>query len=271
MAAMNDNPRMMLPLRPPARPGCVYLVGAGPGDPELLTLRAARLLASADVVVYDNLVARDILSLAPDRAEHVYVGKKRATHSLAQADIAALLVRLAAEGKCVIRLKGGDPYIFGRGGEEAEALQQAGIPFEVVPGITAAAGAGAYSGIPLTHRAHAQSVVFATAYLRDGALELDWDAFVRQRQTVVFYMGVTRLAELCARLIEHGLPARTPAAVIRQGTMPDQAVVSADLAHLPERVAQAQLGPPALIIVGEVVALQARLAWFEPHAPRGGA
>lgn len=264
---MTADPRASLPLRPAARPGRVYLVGAGPGDPELLTLRAARLLAEADVVVYDNLIGPDILHLAPPAAEHIYVGKKRAEHSLSQDKLGELLVERARRGERVLRLKGGDPYIFGRGGEEAEALCAAGISFEVVPGITAAAGAGAYGGIPLTHRAFAQAVIFTTGYLKDGALDLDWEGLARRRQTVVFYMGVTRLVELCAKLVEHGLPAATPAALIRHSTLPDQRVLTADLATLPARVAEAELGPPALIVVGEVVSLHERLAWFDPAHP----
>ena len=253
-------------LRPGARPGTVYLVGAGPGDPELLTLRALRLMTEADAVVYDNLIGPDILKLVAESAERHYVGKKRAEHSVPQPEIGALLVDLAHQGKRVIRLKGGDPYIFGRGGEEAEALFAAQVPFEVVPGITAAAGVGAYSGIPLTHRAYAQSVVFTSAYLKDGALDLDWPALTRKAQTVVFYMGLSRLSELCGELMAHGLPATTPAAAVRHGTLPDQQVVTADLATLPRAVERAHLTPPAIIIVGEVVGFQASFGWFHGGA-----
>lgn len=249
-------------LRPGARPGTVYLVGAGPGDPELLTLRALRLMQEADAVVHDALIGPDILKLVAESAERHYVGKKRAEHSVPQPEIGALLVDLARQGKRVIRLKGGDPYIFGRGGEEAEALFAAQVPFEVVPGITAAAGVGAYSGIPLTHRAYAQSVVFTSAYLKDGALDLDWPALTRPGQTVVFYMGLSRIAELCGELMAHGLPPTLPAAAVRHGTLPDQQVVTADLATLPEAVAAAGLSPPAIIIVGGVVSLQERFGWF---------
>lgn len=249
-------------LREGARPGWVYLVGAGPGDPELLTLRALRLLGEADAVVYDKLIGPDILALAEKDAERHYVGKKRADHSLPQPEIGALLVSLAREGKRVIRLKGGDPYVFGRGGEEAEALVAAGVSFEVVPGITAAAGVGAYSGIPLTHRSFAQSVVFTSAYLKDGDLDVDWPGLTRPNQTVVFYMGLSRLVELCDELVAHGLPPATPAAAVRHGTLPDQQVVTADLATLPEAVTAAGLTPPAIIIVGDVVSLQARFGWF---------
>lgn len=246
-----------------AQPGRVYLVGAGPGDPDLLTLRAARLIAEADAVVYDNLVGGAILALVPATAERIYVGKKAADHAMSQADINALLVRLARAGRRVLRLKGGDPYVFGRGGEEAEDLVRAGIPFEVVPGVTAASGIAAYAGIPLTHRDHAQAVVFATGYLKDGSVDLDWPMLARPRQTVVIYMGITRLATICEQLIAHGLPATTPAAAIRHGTMPDQQVVAADLASLPAAVAAAGLRPPALLVVGQTVALQTRLGWFQ--------
>lgn len=255
------------PLRPGAQPGTVYLVGAGPGDPELLTLRALRLMMEADAVVYDALIGPDILKLVAEGAERHYVGKKRAEHALPQEDIGALLVSLARQGKKVIRLKGGDPFIFGRGGEEAEALVAARVPFEVVPGITAAAGVGAYSGIPLTHRSFAQSVVFTSAYLKDGDLDVDWAGLTRPNQTVVFYMGLSRLVELCAELVAHGLPPTTPAAAVRHGTLPDQEVVTADLATLPEAVTAAGLTPPAIIIVGEVVSLQARFGWFGGASP----
>lgn len=248
--------------RAPAQAGTVYLVGAGPGDPELLTLRAARLLAQAEVVVYDNLVGAPILELIGSAVERIYVGKKAADHALPQHEINTLLVRLARAGKRVVRLKGGDPYVFGRGGEEAEDLVLAGIPFEVVPGVTAASGISAYAGIPLTHRDHAQAVVFATGYLKDGSLALDWPMLARPRQTVVIYMGVSRLAQICAQLIAHGLPATTPAAVIRHGTLPDQHVVTSDLAGLPAAVDAQGIKPPALLMVGQVVALQDRLGWF---------
>ena len=249
-----------------ARPGWVYLVGAGPGDAELLTLRAARLLAEADVVVFDNLVGPDIMALLPESAEQRYVGKKAADHALPQEQICALLVTLAREGNRVVRLKGGDPYIFGRGGEEAEALVEAGIPFEVVPGITAAAGVSAYTGIPLTHREHAQSVVFATGYGKDGAIELDWAALARRNQTVVIYMGVSRISEICSRLVEHGLPLDTPAAMVRHGTLPNQRVTVGALADLGDKAAEAGVKPPALMLVGTVIRLADKLAWFAPEA-----
>ncbi|ATE62316.1 uroporphyrinogen-III C-methyltransferase [Thauera sinica] len=253
--------------RPGPLPGHVYLVGAGPGDPELFTLRGARLLGGADVVVYDNLVSPAIVDLAPAGAQRIYVGKKAADHTLPQDEINALLVRLAGAGKRVVRLKGGDPFIFGRGGEEMEALVEAGITVEVVPGITAAAGIAAYAGIPLTHRDHAQSVVFTTGFLKDGRLDLDWPMLARHGQTLVIYMGISRLGEICAGLMAHGLPAATPAAVIERGTTHAQRVVTADLATLEARVRDEGVRPPALTVVGDVVGLHPRLAWFAADAP----
>jgi len=251
-------------LREPARAGTVYLIGAGPGAPELLTLRAARLLSDADDVVHDNLVGAAIMEMLPPGAMHHYVGKKAADHALPQAEINALLIRLARAGRRVIRLKGGDPYVFGRGGEEAEDLALAGIPFEVVPGVTAASGIAAYAGIPLTHRDHAQAVIFATGYLKDGSVALDWPMLARPRQTVVIYMGISRLAEICRQLVGHGLPPDTPAAVIRHGTTPEQKVLTSTLAALAGAARQAAIKPPALLIVGGVVGLQRRLGWFAP-------
>jgi uroporphyrin-III C-methyltransferase len=242
--------------------GQVALVGAGPGDPELLTLRAARRLAEADVVVFDHLVGPGVLDLVPPQVERVYVGKERANHSLEQPRINELLVRLARRGRRVVRLKGGDPFVFGRGGEELQALAAAGIPFEVVPGITAACGVAATAGIPLTHRDHAQACLFVTGHLKDGSCDLDWPALARPRQTVVIYMGLGGLAEICEQLIAHGLPGTHPAGVVEQGTLPGQRVVTATLSDLPQRVAGAGLRSPCLTIVGEVVALQAELAWF---------
>ena len=238
-----------------ARPGWVYLVGAGPGDVELLTLRAARLIGQADVVVHDNLIGEAILALVSPSAERVYVGKKAANHAMAQTDICALLVALAGEGKRVVRLKGGDPFIFGRGGEEMQALLDAGIECEIVPGITAAAGAASATGIPLTHREHAQTLVFATGHLKDDTVDLDWPALARPRQTVVIYMGLGALEIICTQLISHGLAADTPAAVIHAATTPRQCGVHATLATLPGAVRAAGIRAPALIMVGEVVAL----------------
>ncbi|MEY2632054.1 MAG: hypothetical protein RIR00_708 [Pseudomonadota bacterium] len=263
---MTDSPAAP-PASPSATPAQVWLVGAGPGDPELLTLKAARLIAAADVIVYDHLVGPGILDLARPDAERIYAGKQSSRHSLPQQDINALLVRLAQAGKQVVRLKGGDPFIFGRGGEELETLHASGVPFAVVPGVTAAAGCAAYAGFPLTHRNHAQSVVFVTGHLKDGSVDLDWPALARPRQTVVFYMGVGGAASICQQMIAHGLPADTPAAAIRCGTLPQQQTVLADLATLPARLQERQITPPALLVVGGVVQLQAQLSWFEQNLP----
>ncbi|MCB1886494.1 MAG: uroporphyrinogen-III C-methyltransferase [Rhodocyclaceae bacterium] len=249
-------------LRTAAQNGTVYLIGAGPGAPELLTLRAAQLLQQADAVVYDNLVSPEVMSLLPVQSERIYVGKKAADHALPQRDINALLIRLARAERRVVRLKGGDPYVFGRGGEEAGDLAAAGIPFEVVPGVTAASGIAAYAGIPLTHRDHAQAVIFATGYLKDGSVALDWPMLARPRQTIVIYMGISRLAEICSQLIAHGLPASTPAVVVRHGTTRDQRVLTRSLDALAEAATTSGIKPPALLIVGEVVGLQQNLCWF---------
>lgn len=245
-----------------AATGRVALVGAGPGDPELLTLRAARLLSRADVLVLDHLVSEGVLALVNPAAERIYVGKESGHHTVPQEEINRLLVRLAREGRQVVRLKGGDPFIFGRGGEELEELLAAGIPFEVVPGITAACGAGAYAGIPLTHRDYAQSVVFATGHRRAGESALDWTALARPHQTAVIYMGVGMLQSHCEAMIRHGRGADTPAALVENGTLPSQRVVTGTLETLPEIAAAAGIHPPALLIIGEVVSLAARLAWF---------
>ena len=246
--------------------GRVSLVGAGPGDPDLLTLRAARLLEHADAVVYDHLVGAGVLALIGEHTQRFYVGKERCRHSMAQADINRLLVRLAREGRNVVRLKGGDPFIFGRGGEELEVLAAEGVSFDVVPGVTAACGVAAYAGIPLTHRDHAQQCTFVTGHLKDGSCDLDWPALARPRQTVVIYMGLTGLAIICKQLIAHGLSADWPAAVVSNGTLSEQRVVCATLATLPDAVAREGLESPCLTIVGEVVRLRARLAWFVAHA-----
>ena len=244
--------------------GEVYLVGAGPGDPDLLTFRALRLMQKADVVVYDNLVSKPIVEMTRRDASRIFVGKQRDNHTLPQEEINALLVRLAQEGKRVLRLKGGDPFIFGRGGEEIETLAEYGISFQVVPGITAASGVSTYAGIPLTHRDYAQSCTFVTGHLKDGTMNLDWEGLARPKQTIVFYMGLHGLETICAKLVEHGLPDSTPVAIVQQGTTQKQRVFTGTLATLPG-IAQAEKPqPPTLIIVGGVVALRDKLAWFEP-------
>jgi uroporphyrin-III C-methyltransferase/precorrin-2 dehydrogenase/sirohydrochlorin ferrochelatase len=252
--------------RPQPREGEVVLVGAGPGDPGLLTLRALRALQNADVILYDRLVSPEVLELARRDAEKVYVGKAAGAASLSQDQINALLVKLARQGKRVCRLKGGDPFIFGRGGEELEALAEAGVRFEVVPGVTAAAGCAAYAGIPLTHRDHAQSLVFVTGHSRAEAQTpdptLDWSMLARSGQTVVFYMGLSQLGRILARLREHGAPATRPAALVEQGTHPTQRVLTGTLADLDHKAAEARIASPALLIVGEVVRLHDVLHWF---------
>ena len=245
--------------------GEVYLVGAGPGDPDLLTFRALRLMQKADVVVYDNLVSKTIVDMTRRDAQRIFVGKKRADHTMRQEEINELLVRLAKEGKRVLRLKGGDPFIFGRGGEEIETLAAEGIPFQVVPGITAASGVASYAGIPLTHRDHAQSCLFVTGHLKDGTMNLDWAALARPNQTVVVYMGLHGLETLCAELVRHGLPETTPIAIVQQGTTQNQRVITGTLTTLPGIAEREKPQAPTLIIVGGVVTLHDKLAWFHPQ------
>jgi uroporphyrin-III C-methyltransferase len=247
-----------------SRHGKVWLVGAGPGDPELLTVKAARLLTSARLVLYDHLVGAGVMDLMPKDCHLICVGKRERCHSMPQEEINALLVRLGSAGKEVVRLKGGDPYVFGRGGEEALTLAAAGVPFEIVPGITSAQGMSAYAGIPLTHREHASSVVFATGHSREGGEEPDWAALARPRQTVVVYMGLSALARICRQLIAHGLPSHTPAAVVQQATTADQRMVAGTLLTLPTLATAHELAAPALIVVGDVVRMRKELNWFVP-------
>lgn len=245
--------------------GQVFLVGAGPGDPDLLTLRALRLMQETDVVVYDALVSDEVMALVGKEAERIYVGKRSGNHALPQEAINALLIDLARQGKHVLRLKGGDPFVFGRGGEEIEMLAAHGIPFQVIPGISAANGISCYAGIPLTHRRYAQSVLYATGHLCNGLLDLDWVALTRPHQTVVIYMGLNALPLICEKLVEHGLPATHPIAVVQQGTTAAHRIVSGTLATIADRVAASGLASPSLILLGEVVPLHETLGWFSPQ------
>ncbi|NOQ63516.1 MAG: uroporphyrinogen-III C-methyltransferase [Methyloprofundus sp.] len=245
--------------------GEVYLVGAGPGDPDLLTFRALRLMQQADVVVYDRLVSADILELVRRDAEKIYVGKKRNEHSLKQESINELLARLAKSGKRVVRLKGGDPFIFGRGGEEIQTLVEENINFQVVPGITAASGCATYAGIPLTHRDHAQSCTFVTGHLKDDSVNLNWQQLVAPNQTIVIYMGLVGLEVICQSMIQHGASADLPIALIQQGTTHTQRVITGTLSTLPEQLKDQNIQPPTLFIIGTVVSLHDKLKWFQPE------
>ena len=249
---------------PPPPVGRVYLVGAGPGDPELLTLRAVRLLQQAQVVVYDHLVSSAVLEFVSPKAQRIYAGKRRNEHTLRQEEINTLLISLATQGKQVVRLKGGDPFIFGRGGEELQALAARGIDFEVVPGVTAASGVASYAGIPLTHRDYAQSCIFVTGHLKNGTADLDWPSLVRLNQTVVIYMGLGGLPEICRQMMAHGAAPNLPIAVVQDGSIASQKVVTGTLINMPDRVARAGLKSPCLTIIGNVVKLHDELAWFKP-------
>jgi uroporphyrin-III C-methyltransferase / precorrin-2 dehydrogenase / sirohydrochlorin ferrochelatase len=243
--------------------GEVYLIGAGPGAADLLTFRALRLMQQADVVVYDHLVSPDIIELARRDSEKIYVGKQRQNHTLPQESINQLLADLAKTGKRVARLKGGDPFIFGRGGEEIETLMQEGVRFQVVPGITAASGCATYAGIPLTHRDHAQSCTFVTGHLKDDSINLNWTQLAAPNQTIVVYMGLVGLEKICQSLIAHGSPKDLPAAMIQQGTTNNQRVVTGTLSTLPAKIAELAISPPTLVIIGNVVSLHEKLKWFK--------
>lgn len=240
--------------------GEVYLVGAGPGDPELLTLKALRLMQQADVVLYDRLVSPAILDLCRRDAEKIYVGKARSHHTVTQENINRLLLEYALKGQRVCRLKGGDPFIFGRGGEEIELLCQHQVPVQIIPGITAASGCAAYAGIPLTHRDYAQSVRFLTGHLKEGSPELPWSELVYEKQTLVLYMGLVGLEHICQQLIAHGQRADMPVALISKGTLPEQKIVVGTLANIAEQVKQQQISAPTLTIIGEVVSLYTKLS-----------
>jgi uroporphyrin-III C-methyltransferase / precorrin-2 dehydrogenase / sirohydrochlorin ferrochelatase len=245
--------------------GEVYLVGAGPGDPDLLTFKALRLMQRADVVLYDRLIGKGILNLVRRDAERIYVGKAAQEHTVAQQEISQMLLRLAQEGKRVLRLKGGDPFIFGRGGEEIELLAEAGIPFQVVPGITAASGCAAYAGIPLTHRDHAHTCIFVTGHTKDGQLNLDWNLLLQPRQTVAVYMGLAHLANLTRAFIEKGAASSMPVALINNGTRPDQQVLIGTIGTIAETAVEAGVNGPAILIIGSVVRLREKLDWFVPE------
>ena len=244
--------------------GEVYLVGAGPGDPELLSFKALRLMQKADIVIYDRLVSRPIMNLIRQDAEKIYVGKQRADHAMPQENINQLLARLALEGKKVLRLKGGDPFIFGRGGEEIESLIKDDIPFQIVPGITAASGCASYAGIPLTHRDYSQACIFVTGHLRDGTVNLNWEMLAHEKQTLIFYMGMHGSKIICEELIKHGLSDETPAALIVKGTTEDQEVIIGNLKNMPEIIMDRKIVPPTLLIIGDVVKLHNKLKWFNP-------
>ncbi len=245
--------------------GEVYLVGAGPGDPDLLTFRALRLMQKADVVLYDRLVDPAIMDRVRVDAERLYVGKRRDDHALPQEEISNLLVSLAKQGKRVLRLKGGDPFIFGRGGEEIEKLAEHKIPFQVCPGVTAASGCSAYAGIPLTHRDYAQSCLFVTGHGKHGPIDLDWTSILRPRQTVAIYMGLAHLQALVAQFVAHGADLGLSVAIVENGTRANQITVTGTIADIAEKAQAAGLRGPTIIIVGEVVALREKLNWYAPQ------
>ncbi len=236
-------------------------MGAGPGDPDLLTIKALRLIQSCDVVIYDRLVSPAIMELIPSTMRKIYVGKARSEHAVPQDSINQLLVDEARAGHNVLRLKGGDPFIFGRGGEELELLSEANVAFEVIPGITAASGCAAYAGIPLTHRDFAQSVRFITGHLKNNNINLRWPELMGPTQTLVFYMGLVGLQAICQQLIQHGRDPQTPVALIEKGTTPQQRVVIATLATINERVREENITAPTLTIIGDVVTLHDKLRW----------
>lgn len=248
-----------------AQTGEVWLIGAGPGDPDLLTFRALRLMQQADVVLYDRLVSDAILNLTRRDADRIYVGKRRADHAVPQGEINQQLVDLAKQGKSVVRLKGGDPFIFGRGGEEIELLAKSDVPFQIVPGITAASGCATYAGIPLTHRDHSQSCLFVTGHLKNGSVDLNWKLLATPNQTVVIYMGLVGLPIVCSKLIEHGVSKEMPIALIEQGTTERQRVFTGTLDNMSEIIADEDVRAPTLIIVGSVVSLHKQLAWYQPR------
>ncbi len=251
--------------------GEVYLVGAGPGDPDLLTFRALRLMQKADVVLYDRLTDERVINLVRREAERIYVGKRPDDHELPQPEISALLVKLARQGRRVLRLKGGDPFMFGRGGEEIEALAEHGVPFQVCPGVTAAIGASAYAGIPLTHRDHAQACVFVTGHGRDGKIDLDWPALIQPRQTVAIYMGLRNLEALTAEFIARGASPDLPAAIVDNATRANQRVIVGALGTLAAKARAAGLKGPSIVIVGSVVSLRDKLDWYAPGSSTGAA
>lgn len=260
--AAEDALARQLEAHAPSRLGEVYLIGAGPGDPDLMTFKALRLLQRADIVLHDRLVNPEIVAMARRDAEKCYVGKRRSVHSVPQEEINQTLVKLAQEGKYVARLKGGDPFVFGRGGEEIEELAEAGVPFQVVPGITAGSAAACYAGIPLTHRDHAQSVRFVTGHTKDGKLSHRWQDFMSDTETLVFYMGLVGLPIICRELIAHGRDPGTPIALVERATSPEQRMLVGTLQDMPSIIATAKPEPPTLIIVGSVVSLASKLHWY---------